>query len=382
MNASPDPRPRRQPVHTVYVVADRFRADAAAAHGRGALTALAEWAPDGEAFAMALGVGAEVPADVLYERVVEKLEREPVEDLRVDFEDGFGARSEAEEDAAADAVADAMAAGAAAGALPRGIGMRVRSAAGETRERCVRTLERLVARLLERSGGRLPEGFVVTLPKVTAPEEVAFFAALLETLEERHGLAAGSLVFETMVEVPGAVIGPDGVCPLPRWVEAGRRRMTGVHLGVYDYTASLGIAAHLQGPRHSACDFARQVMQVALAGTGIALSDGSTALLPVPGGDREAERRAAVHRGWRRHFDDVSHALAQGFHQGWDLHPAQLPSRYAAVFAFYLAALPAARARLAALRARGSDDPHAEGALRDFLRRGVECGALEGESLA
>jgi citrate lyase beta subunit len=307
---------------------------------------------------------------------VEKLGREPVEDLRIDFEDGFGARSDAEEDAAALAAADEVARAMEEGTLPASIGLRVKPLAEETRERCVGTLGAFLERLVERTGGGVPRGLVVTLPKVTVTEQVAFFAALLARWEERLGLAEGVLRFETMVEVPQAVIGPDGACPLPRWVEAAEGRMTGVHLGVYDYTASLGIAAPLRGIRHPACDFARHAMQVALAGTGVWVSDGSTALLPVPVGEGDAPDREAVHRAWRRHFDDVTHSLAHGFYQGWDLHPAQLPTRYAAVFAFFLGAWEETAARLRALRERGSDDPHAADALLSFVRRGVACGAF------
>lgn len=365
----------RQPVHTVYVAAHRFRSGAAAAHGREALEALGRWAPTAEALARVLGMGAGVPAEELYARVVEKLGREPVEDLRIDFEDGFGARTDDEEDRAALAAADEVGRGMEAGALPPMVGLRLKSLAEDTRERCVRTLDLFLTALVERTGGALPDGLVLTLPKVTVPEQVAFFAAVLGRLEGRMGLAEGGLRFETMVEVPQAVVAADGACPLPRWVDAAHGRMTGVHLGVYDYTASLGISEAHRGIRHPACDFARHAMQVALAGTGVRLSDGSTARLPVGGEE-------AVHRAWRRHFDDVTHSLRHGFHQGWDLHPAQLATRYAAVFAFYLAERDRAAERLRAVLARGSDDPHAADALLAFFRRGIACGAFDEDRVA
>ena len=383
-----DAREGRQPVHTVYVAAQHFRHDAAAEHGREALAALAEYAAAPTYFAAVLGIDPRI-AEAVYRRVTEKLRREPVEDLRVDFEDGFGTRPDEEEDAAAVAAAEEMARGMERGVLPRGAGIRLKSLAAETRGRCLRTLDLFLARLLEATGGRLPGGFVVTLPKVTVPEEVALFAAALARLEEERGLAAGTLRFETMVEVPRAVIGADGRCPLPRWVEAAEGRMTGVHLGVYDYTASLGIAAPHRGLRHPACDFARHTMQVALAGTGVWLSDGSTAVLPVPvhgsGATSDGERdedRAAVLGAWRRHFDDVTHSLVHGFYQGWDLHPAQLVTRYAAVYAFFLDAWEETAASLRRIRERGSDDPHAADALLAFVRRGVDCGAFDAEQAA
>ena len=107
--------------------------------------------------------------------------------------------------------------------------------------------------------------------------------------------------------------------------------------------------------RHPACDFAQHMMQVAFAGTGVWLSDGATNIMPVPihraaraRAHRRADRenRAVVHRAWRLHADDIRHSLVNGFYQGWDLHPAQLVTRYAAVYAFFLEGLDAASERL------------------------------------
>ncbi|MEW5926148.1 MAG: phosphoenolpyruvate kinase [Gemmatimonadota bacterium] len=380
----------RQPVHTVYGGAQHFRHDAAAEHGREALRALGRYAPTPEEFARALGIPADGAAEALYARVVDKLEREPVEDFRVDFEDGYGVRPDAEEDAAALAVAEEMARGMEAGTLPAYVGLRLKALTEETRGRGVRTLDLFLTRLLDASGGRLPPGLLLTLPKVTIPEQAAFFADVLEMLEERRGLAEGTLRFELMVEVPQAVVGADGRTPLPAFLEAARGRLVGAHFGTYDYTSGVGITAAHQGMRHPACDFARHTMQVAFAGTGIRLSDGSTAVLPVPVHEaaspsevQERENREAVHRAWRMHFDDVRHSLVHGFYQGWDLHPAQLPTRFAAVFGFFLAGRDAAARRLrgfldtAAQAGDAFDDPHAGQALLNHFLRGIACGALD-----
>ncbi len=380
----------RQPVHTVYAGAQHFRHDAAAEHGREALGALRRYAPTAAGFAGALGIPADGAAEALYARVVDRLEREPVEDFRVDFEDGYGTRPDAEEDAAALAVADEMARGMEAGTLPAYVGLRLKALGEETRRRSVRTLDLFLGRLLDAAGGRLPPGLLLTVPKVTVPEQAAYFADVLEMLEARLALAAGTLRFELMVEVPQAVIGADGRTPLPGFVDAARGRLVAAHFGTYDYTSGVGITAALQGMRHPACDFARHAMQVALAGTGIWLSDGSTATLPVPVHEgaspteaEERENRAAVHRAWRMHFDDVRHSLVHGFYQGWDLHPAQLPTRYAAVFAFFFAGRDAAARRLRGFLAKAAqagdafDDPHAGQALLNYFLRGVGCGAFD-----
>ncbi|HZG43427.1 MAG TPA: hypothetical protein VEY93_10725, partial [Longimicrobium sp.] len=367
-----------------------FRHDSAVEHGRLALRALREYAPTASEFADALGLAADDLAEALYARVADKLEREPVEDFRLDFEDGYGSRPDAEEDETAIATAREMARGMEAGTLPAYVGLRLKPLNEELRGRAIRTLDLFLTTLLQASGGRLPAGFVLTVPKVTVPEQAAFFSDVLELLEPRLGLAAGALKFELMVEVPQAVIGADGRSPLPGFLAAARGRLTGSHFGTYDYTSGVGITAAYQGMRHKACDFARHAMQVAFAGTGIWLSDGSTAVLPVPAHEGDAltpaqarENREAVHRAWRMHFLDVQHSLVHGFYQGWDLHPAQLPTRYAAVFAFFLAGRDAAAARLRGFLAKAAqagdsfDDPHAGQGLLNYFLRGIACGAFD-----
>src|SRR5450432_2158873 len=122
----------RQPVHVVYGGAHLFKSDTTRKLGKLAERALAEYAPDAETLAEALGLRGDLAATV-YERVTAKLRREPVEDYRIDFEDGFGTRPDAEEDAAADAAAAQLAKGLADGTLPPFIGLRVKSFADETR---------------------------------------------------------------------------------------------------------------------------------------------------------------------------------------------------------------------------------------------------------
>ncbi len=378
--ARPGEGDARQPVHTVYGGAHLFRADTAPRLGARALATLAEHAPHPATLAAALGTGAH--AEAVWERVRAKLEREPVEDFRIDFEDGYGVRPAAEEDGHAASAARELARGLADGTLPPFVGIRVKSLTEETRARAVRTLRIFMGELLRGTGGALPPGFVVTLPKVSLPEQPEFMAALLQHLEAEHGLAAGALRMELMVETPQALADDEGRCALPALVRAGGGRVSAAHFGAYDYTAALGITAAHQHLRHPACDWARQAMLVALAGTGVRLSDGATTLLPV-GTD--------VHRGWRVHHDDVRHGLASGFYQGWDLHPAQLVSRYAAVYGFFLEGLDAAGARLRNFVERAAqatrvgsafDDAATVEGLLNFFRRAVGCGAITEEEAA
>jgi citrate lyase beta subunit len=386
----------RQPVHTVYGGAHLFRADTAGRLGKLALAALDEYAPDATSLVRALG--APVPAalaETLYGRVREKLEREPVEDFRADFEDGYGNRPDDEEDGHAAAAAEQMAAGLAAGTLPPFIGIRIKPLNEELKERSLRTVDIFLSTLVAATGGKLPPGFVITLPKITAPEQVAAMADLLATLEPALGRPERSLVFELMVETPQSIFAADGSVALPRLVAESRGRCVAAHFGTYDYTASNNITAAHQHMNHPACDFARQVMQLTLAGTGLTLSDGATNVMPVgphraaPGEsltpEQADENRVVVHRAWRLAHEHMHHSLVLGFYQGWDLHPAQLPIRYATVYAFFLEGLPAAAERLKNFVAKAAqatlvgdvfDDAATGQGLLNFFLRAINCGAI------
>jgi hypothetical protein len=371
---------RRQPAHVVYGGADRFRADTARRLGAAALAALDAHAATPPALAAAFGVADEKLAAAVHARVRAKLEREPVEDFRLDFEDGYGYRPDDEEDRHADAAARAAAQGLAAGTLPPFLGLRTKPLSPEWAPRALATLDRFVSTLVSASGGLLPGGFVVTLPKVAAPVEVATLAAALDELEAGLGLDVGSIGVELMVETPRAIFTADGRLALPELVEAAAGRCVGAHFGTYDYTAALGISAGHQRMGHPACDFAKHAMQVALAGSGVYLSDGATNVLPL------GDDRLAVHAAWRRHAADVRHSLAGGFYQGWDLHPAQLVSRWTALYVFFLEGLDEASARLRnfveqAARATRvgevfDDAATGQGLINHFLRA-IQCGALD-----
>jgi hypothetical protein len=391
----------RQPVHTVYGGAQLFGADAARKLGDVALRALKDYAADATTLGSAVGIENHPALTTIHARVVEKLQREPVEDFRIDFEDGYGNRPDAEEDAHAAAVAQALATGMQQRTLPPFIGIRIKPLNEELRLRAIRTLEIVLTELVQRAG-KLPENFVVTVPKVVIIEQVEFIVAELARLERTLGLADGTLKFEVMVETPQIVLDHEGRSLLPRIPAVSGGRLTGAHFGTYDYTAGVGITAAHQRMRHPACDFAKDVMQVSLAGTGIWLSDGSTTVMPVPihrpkpgavlTAAQELENRASVHAAWKLHFDDITHSLVGGFYQGWDLHPAQLVTRYAALYAFFLDGIDAAAARLsnfvnkaaqATLVGDVFDDAATGQGLLNFFLRGVNSAAItDDEALA
>ena len=418
---------RRQPVHTVYGGAHLFKSDSASRLGSLARRSLDQFAPDFIAFARAINLPGtdELPetfedateldsllkneperarkenkaawlAHTIYRRVGEKLQREPVEDFRIDFEDGYGNRPDDEEDGHAVSAATETAEGSKNGTLPPFIGIRIKPFNEELRARSFRTLDIFVTTLVEENKGRLPENFVITLPKITIPEQVSTLAALLDRLEKQTGLAAGSLKFEMMIETTQSIINHRGQINLPLLLAASEGRCVAAHFGTYDYTAGCSITAAHQHMLHPACDFAKHMMQVSFAGTGIWLSDGATNIMPVAphrfteGGPpltaaQIEENREVVHRAWKLHYDHIQHSLTNAFYQGWDLHPAQLPTRYAAVYSFFLESLEAASERLknfvekaakATLVGDVFDDAATGQGLLNYFLRAINCGAI------
>jgi citrate lyase beta subunit len=363
----------RQPVHTVYVPADRFTEDLAGEWGRAALALLDSAAPNAAALAAATGTDGTTVADV-HDRVRAKLAREPVEDLRVDFEDGYGNRGDDEEDRAAREAARALTALGEREGRPPFLGIRFKSFEAPTRRRGLRTLDRVLGTLVEAGGP--PEGFLVTLPKVTSVDQVEAMVEVCDRLEDAYGLAPGRLRFEIQVETPQAVLASDGTATVARMIAVADGRCVGLHYGTFDYSAALGIAAAYQSLEHPAADHAKAVMQLAAAGTGVRLSDGSTNVLPV--GEPEA-----VHAAWRLHARLVTRSLERGFYQGWDMHPGHLPTRYLATYAFFRRSLGEAGARIRAYlhRVEGGvmDEPATAQALAGAVLRGIDCGAVSAD---
>jgi len=388
----------RQAVHTVYGGAHLFSAETPKKLGELAIKSLDTYAPDAATFGEALGISGALAPKVL-ERVRDKLTREPVEDFRIDFEDGYGNRPDDEEDGHAAQAAQQVAAGAIAGTLPPFIGIRIKPFTRDLAARSMRTLDVFLTEMLTATNGKLPENFVVTLPKIQSRSDVGTLVNIFEILEDRLDLEAGSLKFEIMVETTQTIFDPQGRSILPRLHRDAAGRMVAAHFGTYDYTANCDITAAHQKMRHPACDFAKHMMKVAFAQTGVMLSDGATNIMPVAphkGKDltdeQKRENRAAVFSAWRLHADDVRHSLIHGFYQGWDLHPAQLIPRYGSVYAFFLDGLAPASERLknfvdkaaqATLVGDVFDDAATGQGLLNYFLRGIACGAVtEQEALA
>lgn len=393
---SESPAPQRTPVHVLYGGAHLFRRGSIAKLGTVARTAMDTWGKDPAVFAKIVGLDDSSFTHELWQRVSEKLERYPIEKLCIDFEDGYGLRSDEEEDAEAVRAASDL---ACEDATPQSIvGIRIKALTTPTIKRSIRTLDLFLTTLAKTKGGELPVHFTVTLPKVSHPREVSALANLLMELERALGIEnRGTRVgIELMIETPRALVDEDGRIALPALTVAAENRCVAVHLGAYDLTASLNVTAGEQSLDHPACTTARLLMKFALAGSAITVVDGATTILPIAR-HRETVGRSLsdaqrlqnandVHSAWQLHASAVRRALALGIYQGWDLHPAQLPARYGAIYAFFLAERKAMAARLRAFVEKATkamrsgqvfDDAATGQGLLEFFIRGIECGALD-----
>jgi hypothetical protein len=405
----PGDPPARQPIHTVYGGAHLYKAETTRRLGELALRQMARYAPD--AVALARGVGF-LPGEIfdasdagalraafesdpaalrrqspqawlaftVHDRVLAKLRREPVEDFRIDFEDGYGARADADEDATAVAAAGEVARGLAERLLPPFIGIRIKSFGAEWQARGARTLEIFVDTLLAATGGRLPDNFVITLPKVTIAEQPRTLVRLCERLEARHGLPAGALRLELMIETTQALLGPDGRSPLPAFLEACAGRCRGAHFGTYDFTASCNITAAYQSMDHPWCDLAKGMMMLAYAGTGIFLSDGATNVMPVGPHRGEALTAAGAAEPRRRPRGLAPGPPAYPSFAGGGLlpgvGPAPRPASCPLCHLLWILSGRLRRRRRAAPQLRGEGRPgHAGG--RRLRRRGDRAGAAQ-----
>jgi citrate lyase beta subunit len=414
--------PDRQPVHTVYGGANLFTHDTAQRMSVSSLKSFTTYAPDFVSFARVLSLtGHEnLPfekdkivflneklkhmtegerrkhpawlAFTVYNRVVQKLEREALEDFRIDFEDGFGNRPDEEEDAVAVQAAMEVVKGMKLKTLPPFIGIRIKPFTEDLKARGIRTLDIFLTTLLENTGGKLPDNFIIMLPKVVIPEQVTAMVKLLEIFEKTFKMPSKSLKMETMVEQTQAIMDAEGRNPLMSFIRASDGRCIAAHFGTYDYTASSGITAKYQTMGHSVCDFAHHMTKVALGNTGIMLSDGATNVMPIGPHRGEnltkeqlQENRETVHNAWKMGYNHTMHSLINGLYQGWDLHPAQLPMRYAAVYTFFLESYEDAAIRLkhfvekaaqATLSGDIFDDAATGQGLLNYFLKALNCGAI------
>jgi citrate lyase beta subunit len=421
----PGDKPDRQAVHTVYGGANLFKSDTCIRMGEIALKNLQIYSPEFVTLAKVLKMQGheELPNDekkieklvkkldkmeegerkqhpawlsyTVYNKIIDKLKTEAVEDFRIDFEDGFGNRPDDEEDATAVNAANELAEGMRQKSISPFIGIRIKPFTEDLKSRGIRTMDIFLTTLLQKTRGRLPDNFIVMLPKVTIPEQVSTMARLFEIIEKKNNLAPCTLKMETMVEATQIIMDDEGRNPLMKIIKAGEGRLIAAHFGTYDYTASCGITAKYQTMDHPVCDFAHHMTKVALGGTGIFLSDGATNVMPVAPhrGDKLTpkqlkENQQSVHNAWSIGYHHTMHSLVNGLYQGWDLNPAQLPMRYAATYNFFLSSIDDATHRLKTFVDRAAistltgdifDDAATGQGLLNFFLKAMNCGAITAE---
>ena len=383
----------RSPVHVVYGGAHLYTADTPQKLGKIALRSLQTYAGDVQEFAAAFGLDEDKKLlHAIYKKTIDKLTSEPVEDLRIDFEDGYGFRPNEEEDADARRASNELAKAFAKKSVTPFSGFRIKSLGPETRDRSIRTFNIFFENFLSKIKNKIPSNFVVTLPKVSHRDEVAELCRRISRVEHDAHLAPGSIGIEIMIETPRALLDEKGRVALGELIAAANGRCKSAHFGAFDYTSALGISGVHQHLQHPACNFARQMMLLALSPLGIRLVDSVTTRMPVAlhkdaklTEEQKSENRHSVHAGWREHFENVSTSMANGFYQSWDLHPNQLVARYAAVYAFFLRSRDHDAARLrgfiekstkASLTGNTFDDAASANGLINFFRLGLDCSAF------
>lgn len=357
--AYPGDRAEKQPAHTVYVSAADVDADTPGTWGDRA-SAIAD---------EAAAVVADLDRTGIASLVQARLRSQPIEDLRIDLEDGYGWRPDVVEDRDARAAGRTIATWSARPEqAPNAFGVRCKGLGATERARGLRSLELV----LDAAGG-VPDGFVFTVPKLRAAAQVDAVVMICEELERAHGLLEGALRFELQIESPQAVLGADGRATVAEAIHRGGPRLTGLHYGTYDYSAACGIVSSQQSLEHPVADHAKSVMLVAAAQTGVWVSDGSTQVSPV--GSAEV-----VEAALRRHHRLVTRSLERGFYQGWDMHPGHLVTRWLAVYGFFRSAMSPAVTRLQSYFDRQSsefvDEPATAQSLALVVLRGLSVGAF------
>jgi citrate lyase beta subunit len=328
-------------------------------------------------------------------RAKSMLQHRSVQDFRIDFEDGFGVRSHAEEDQCARTSAEALADELLIGPMKSDIGLRIKALDAATADRAVRTLEIFCASLFAKWTPNETQSLILTLPKVESWQQAETIARICSVVENLHKLPPNFFRLELMIESLGVFSTRDGANDARRMIDSTHQRLQAFHIGSYDLTAQCGVAALDQGMRHPACDWVILNLKAATEGTDIWISDGATATLPLVPHRGEAnqltsvqraENESAVYYAWRKSLVDIRGSLRLGVSQGWDLHPHQIAIRYLTLAHYYSVNLPEMHQRMenftkkkeqATAVGTAFDDAATVRGLVNFFSRGLAIGALQ-----
>lgn len=383
----------RQPVHTLYGGAHLFKINTVQKMCVLARKSFNDYADTSEKLASALGWDKKDKLNkLIHTKISLKLESEAVEDYRIDFEDGFGIRTDREENQTAEIAAREFANAMKENLLPEFSGIRIKSLSEEVKLRAVKTLEIFLTTLTEKSGGKIPDNFIITLPKVNSTGQIKVFVKILEQLENKLKIKNGKLKFEIMFETPQSVFDRKGRINIVPMIKASKGRMKAIHLGIYDLSLACEISPKYQTYINPLSDFVRQILVISAAGTRINISDGATNIIPSETHKgitltekQKKENSEVIHSAWKTAYENIFHSLKCGIYQGWDLHPSQIPVRYAAVYRFFLEGMEEIFYRYknfkesyaqAAMTGSKFDDAATGQGFLNYFRRAFNCGAI------
>lgn len=335
--------------------------------------------------------------ETLFSLLRNKIETMPIEDYRIDFEDGYGYHSDSDEDATAISSAQEAALAFTGNAIPPFFGFRIKSFSGKDRKRALNTLDLFLGAFLDKSSGKLPDNFLITLPKIETLEEIESFNETLSEMEFRAGLKLGTLKTELMIEEPKLLYFRSGVSQLPEVLAVAGERCQGLHIGIYDYLSSFQVPSSFQTYTHPLVDDLRIRLLHVTHGTEVAVVDGVTNILPTEPhrksdltANEMDDNMGSVFYGWNAHYRHVTHSLKFGISQGWDIHPAQTIARYIAVYKHLLETKPSALDRMKRFSAIATKPNQSGGVFDDaatvrgllvYFKRALSLGIVSTEEL-
>jgi citrate lyase beta subunit len=377
---------QRQPIHTVYGGANRFTQKTFSKLQKLSLDYFHKYFSSPVVLSSLFDIPSDL-AEIIYNRAQMKLEKQAIEDFRIDFEDGLGIYPDMEEDYYATNAANALFQTVQNKTIPPFVGIRIKSLSQTSRFRAVHTLDLFLSKYLSLTDS-LPSNFVITLPKVTSLSQVEVLVQILEELENNHIIPDGSLKIDLMVETPQILVGKGGLI-LPQIIEACKGRLVSLAYGAYDFTSLMGVVASEQSLHHSYSTTVRHIMKIASSSYNIRLSDGATNLIPIDKKENKLSDQLIADI-IKLNFNNVTKSLEEGFYQSWDLHPSQIPIRYIANYTFFLTNLPIhiirmnefldSLARVSQTGGLVDDKATAEG-LYNYFKHGLSIGALMEEDL-
>lgn len=334
-----------QPIHVVYGGAQLFKESTLQNLPLKAREYFAQYVADAQSLRQLLGESwSEEESQKIYATVNRKLTERAIEDFRIDFEDGYGVRDDSDEDADAVRCAHIVANyhnQLAAQDEAIAVGFRVKPLGQGTYKRSLKTLFLILNSYAQSRQNRHDQRhqLMITLPKVESALQVALVQDILAAAEHEYGLPHGFFQMEALIENCEAFMSVlHGRSQLLEIVHAAKGRMAGLHFGVYDFNAALGIAPSCQDLHNDASSAAKFLMQLAVGNCeNVGLSDGVINVIPVR---RDGQSDSDFVDACRFNYLKMKKSVEAGFYQSWDIHPSQVWLRMTAMTEFVLRSLP------------------------------------------